>query len=79
MFARHSRRSPLKTELLGVSEGLDFGALRGKACFDIRQLVCRLAFHSWAFSLLICSVRLGRSAVGRVLKYVLSQKGSVFS
>jgi len=33
-----------------------------------------LAFHLWVFSLLICSVRLGRSTVGRVLKYVRTQK-----
>jgi len=38
----------------------------------------RLAFHLWVFSLLICSVRLGRSAVGRVLKYVRTQKDPFF-
>jgi hypothetical protein len=30
--------SPLKTELPGILKGLYFGASRGKACFDIRQL-----------------------------------------
>jgi len=34
--------SPFKAEPPGVLKGLNFGASRGKACFDIRQLVyCR--------------------------------------
>ena len=39
LFARHSRDSSLKTELSGVLKGVNFGASRGKARFDIRQLV----------------------------------------
>jgi len=31
--------SPLKTELPGVFKGPKFGATRGKACFEMRQLV----------------------------------------
>jgi len=43
-FVRHCPRgiladSPLKTELTGGLKGLNVGASRGKACFDIRQLV----------------------------------------
>jgi len=38
----------------------------------------RHAFHVWVFSLLICSLRLGRSAVGRALKYVRAQTDPFF-
>ena len=38
----------------------------------------RLAFHLWVFSLPICYILLGRSAVVRVLKYVRNQKDPFF-
>jgi hypothetical protein len=45
----------------------------------VHLCICaRHAFNIWVFSLLICSVRLGRSAVGCVLKYVRTQKDPHF-
>jgi len=38
----------------------------------------RLAFHLWVISWPICCIFLGRSAVGRVLKYVPTQKDPFF-
>jgi len=39
MFARHSRRFLNQNRAPGRFEGRKFWRLRGKACFDIRQLV----------------------------------------
>jgi hypothetical protein len=46
--------SPLKTELPGVLKGLNFGASRGKACFDIRQLVYYKCDSKSTFELILC-------------------------
>ena len=42
------------------------------------SICTRLPLHLWVFSLLICSVRWGRSAVGRNVKYVRTEKRPFF-
>jgi hypothetical protein len=52
MFARHSRRSLTQNGAFGRFEGRRFWRPRGKACFDIRQLV----YSTWPLRLLESSI-----------------------